>query len=98
MKTQYSLTILTCLSLGIFAANANAVEQPDAYNYAVETTPILEEEDKGFTYKFMGDNAEEGVLKLFVKDTTSQHALHDPTSDTLNNITPAAGIQVHFDF
>ena len=59
---------------------------------------VIEKEDKGFSYELAGNAEEEGALKLFVKNTTSEHEIFDINADDLNRIAPAAGIKIQFEF
>ena len=56
------------------------------------------DEDKGFSFEIAEDEKEEVALKLFVKNTASEHEIYDISADDLNRINPAAGIKIQFGF
>lgn len=95
MKTLLSFGILTSLCVFAPQATVNASEN-DVQSFQQQI--LLEDDESGFSYQFAGDAEEEGALRLFVKATKSQNDLYDPTADTLSQISPAAGIQLQFDF
>ena len=96
IRTTYAsivmLALLVCMPLNA----VHAVEEGGAKKPA-DSSKIVEEGD-GFAIELGGDPEEEGMLQLFVKDTSSQHALYDPSASELNRISPAAGFQLHFEF
>ena len=55
-------------------------------------------DDKGFSFEIAEDEKEEVALKLFVKNTASEHEIYDISADDLNRINPAAGIKIQFGF
>lgn len=95
MKTFTSLGILTFLFLTAPQITVNASEIEDL---SLQEQIKMEDDESGFSFMFAGDPEEEGALKLFVKNTKSHNDLYDPTADSLSQISPAAGIQLHFDF
>ena len=95
MKTLTSLGILTFLFLIAPQTIVNAAENDDR---TLQEQIAMEDDESGFSFMFAGDPEEEGALKLFVKNTKSHNDLYDPTADSLSQISPAAGIQLHFDF
>lgn len=60
-----------------------------------EADPPIESEESGFSYHFTGNAEEEGALQLFVKAIEIES---DPTANELNQITPAAGVKLKFEF
>ncbi len=86
--------LLTCSILPY--ANAQAFEPDTQYNF--DNDSALEKEGQGFSLELAGDPEEEGALELFVKNTSSEHEIHDITADDLNRINPAAGIKLQFEF
>ena len=87
---------ISALALLLVIPTAHAFEQDQEYKF--EDEQVFEQDGKGFTVQFLGDDKEEGVLKLFVKDTKGEYEFYDPTSDDLNRIAPAAGIQLNIEF
>jgi len=85
--------VMLCL-LATFPHHAIAYDD----NFQRSEEPVLETDDKGFAYHFIGNAEDEGAFKLFLKNTTSDHELIDPTADKMNAIQPAAGIKLQFEF
>lgn len=84
------------LCAAVPVTGAVAVEKNTKGNLAEQG--FFAEEDKGFSYELAGDAEEEGALKLFVKNTASDHEIYDISADDLNRINPAAGIKLQFEF
>ncbi|NCT40727.1 MAG: hypothetical protein GW778_03580 [Alphaproteobacteria bacterium] len=101
MKTRTYLTILTFLCTVASQSFANETyklnAQADKKSFMEEIFGEYDDRD-GIRYNFAGDAEEEGALKLFVKNTTSQNDLIDPSASALSKISPAAGIQLNFEF
>jgi len=95
MKIRNTALLLTAFTL-IGTLPANAVEQKGAIEETKSQT--IKREDKGFSFELAGNAEEEGALKLFIKDTSSKHEIHDINADDLNRIAPAAGIKFQFEF
>ena len=87
---------ISALALLLIIPSAQAFERDQEYKF--EDEQVFEQDGKGFTVQFLGEDKEEGVLKLFVKDTKGEYEFYDPTSDDLNRIAPAAGIQLNIEF
>ncbi len=97
MKTKiHFLSVMTLLLL--IPQLGSAQDGYGLKNKPKNEKPVLKiEENNGLTVRFLGEE-EEGALKLFIKNTTSNYDLRDPTADALNEISPAAGIQFKFEF
>ncbi len=102
MKNVKSL--LSIVTLCLFApALGNAQELPTRdisdieYNLEAERGPLQIEDQGGMSVRFLGEE-EEGALKLFIKNAASNYDPGDPTANTLNAISPAAGIAFKFEF
>ncbi|MFK7839368.1 MAG: hypothetical protein AB8B83_03475 [Bdellovibrionales bacterium] len=101
MKNMLYLLVATFIFVCPNLVGAND-EIPFEELYA-DQTPIEElfgsaDIINGFEYHFIGDAEEEGALKLFVINMSSDHDLHDPTANSLSKISPAAGIKLNFEF
>ncbi len=89
---RYSIPILSLLCAFLMPISTFAFEQDGEI---FEPKPTIETEDKSIAYNFSGDAEEEGALQLFVKAFETDT---DPTAADLNNITPAAGVKLKFEF
>lgn len=89
---QHNLTLLAFLCALLLPITSFAFE---ADGEIFEPEPTIETDEQGFSLHFSGDAEKEGALKLFVK---AYEADDDPTAAELNQITPAAGVKLKFEF
>ena len=98
MKTH--LFILLGIVSITSAAQADNIKQ-----FEVEYEAKLRAQEQAYTadnneffeYKLAGNQDKGGAVQFFVKDTM-MNGINDPTAGSLNNIAPAAGVQLSFDF
>lgn len=86
----------------VMAASSPEAQELTGYNeshaYYQEEAPIQSLQDgQGLAYR-LAKSSEGAKLNLFVKADKSEHAMDDISADELNAITPAAGVQLTFDF
>lgn len=93
--TLYSI-LATCLLLAFQPAHAEGFVHADTTPY-IPPTSLSVDDTGAMTYDFIGKDAEEGVVKLFVKNVNNTQS-YDPTAEDLNRITPAAGVKLYLEF
>lgn len=108
LKTLFILSAITILVASAPNVTAHAdevlgVPQYSSNNYSQyddqskEQSWIDVREDK-IVYEFAGDAEEEGALRFFLKNARDKLASEGPNANDLNDISPAAGIQINFEF
>ncbi len=97
MKNFKILSVLSvCVVLGL-SAWTPADAQSIADQWASEHEVYLDM-DKKILSKPLAGEAEEGVLELFVKKQVANDFDDPSLAESLNNITPAAGVQFRVEF